>query len=106
MSPVDPRPTYPFYLAGRPAGGTASIAVTDEYSGEVISRVAEADAGDVDRAIGAAAGGVVISDAPAWRVEQMPYGGVKASGLGRGGGRFAIEEMTEIRLFAVRDPGT
>jgi acyl-CoA reductase-like NAD-dependent aldehyde dehydrogenase len=49
-------------------------------------------------------GGVVIGDSPAWRVDQMPYGGVKASGLGREGVRFAIEEMTEIRLLAVRDP--
>ena len=49
-------------------------------------------------------GGVVIGDAPAWRVDHMPYGGVKDSGLGREGVRYAIEEMTEIRLLALRDP--
>lgn len=34
----------------------------------------------------------------------MPYGGVKDSGLGREGVRFAIEDMTELRLMVVRDP--
>lgn len=47
-------------------------------------------------------GGVLIGDVPSWRVDHMPYGGVKASGLGREGVRFAMEEMTEIRLLAVR----
>jgi acyl-CoA reductase-like NAD-dependent aldehyde dehydrogenase len=49
-------------------------------------------------------GGVVIGDVPSWRVDNMPYGGVKDSGLGREGVRFAIEDMTEIRLMVVRDP--
>ena len=49
-------------------------------------------------------GGVVIGDVPSWRVDHMPYGGVKESGLGREGVRFAIEEMTEIRLMIVRTP--
>ena len=48
-------------------------------------------------------GGVVINDVPSWRVDNMPYGGVKDSGLGREGIRFAIEDMTEIRLLVVRD---
>ncbi len=48
-------------------------------------------------------GGVVINDIPAFRVDHMPYGGVKDSGLGREGIRYAIEDMTEIRLLAVRD---
>lgn len=47
-------------------------------------------------------GGVVINDVPSWRVDNMPYGGVKDSGLGREGIRFSIEEMTDIRLMAVR----
>ena len=49
-------------------------------------------------------GGVVIGDAPSWRVDHMPYGGVKDSGLGREGVRFAIEDMTEIRLMVIRTP--
>jgi acyl-CoA reductase-like NAD-dependent aldehyde dehydrogenase len=49
-------------------------------------------------------GGVVIGDVPSWRVDHMPYGGVKDSGLGREGIRFAIEDMTEIRLLVIRTP--
>lgn len=49
-------------------------------------------------------GGVVVGDAPSWRVDHMPYGGVKDSGLGREGIRYAIEDMTEARLLIVRTP--
>ena len=49
-------------------------------------------------------GGVVIGDVPSWRVDHMPYGGVKDSGLGREGIRYAIEDMTELRLLVIRDP--
>ena len=49
-------------------------------------------------------GGVVINDVPSWRVDNMPYGGVKESGLGREGVRFAMEEMTELRLLVLRTP--
>lgn len=49
-------------------------------------------------------GGVIIGDVPSWRVDHMPYGGVKDSGLGREGVRYAIEEMTEIRLLVIRAP--
>ena len=48
-------------------------------------------------------GGVVIGDVPSWRVDNMPYGGVKESGLGREGIRYAIEDMTEIRLMVLRN---
>jgi acyl-CoA reductase-like NAD-dependent aldehyde dehydrogenase len=50
-------------------------------------------------------GGVIIGDVPSWRVDHMPYGGVKDSGLGREGLRYAIEDMTEIRLLVIRTPG-
>jgi acyl-CoA reductase-like NAD-dependent aldehyde dehydrogenase len=48
-------------------------------------------------------GGVMINDAPAFRVDNMPYGGVKLSGAGREGVRYAMEEMTEPRMI-VLDP--
>lgn len=46
-------------------------------------------------------GGVMINDAPAFRVDNMPYGGVKGSGAGREGVRYAMEEMTEPRLIVI-----
>ena len=49
-------------------------------------------------------GGVVIGDVPSFRVDSMPYGGIKDSGLGREGVRYAIEDMTEQRLLVIRDP--
>ena len=48
-------------------------------------------------------GGVVINDVPSFRVDNMPYGGVKDSGLGREGVRYAIEDMTEMRLMVMRE---
>ena len=50
-------------------------------------------------------GGVVINDVPTYRVDHMPYGGVKDSGLGREGVRFAMEDMSELRLMVVARPG-
>lgn len=47
-------------------------------------------------------GGVIVGDVPSWRVDNMPYGGVKESGLGREGVRYAIEDMTEPRLLVLR----
>jgi acyl-CoA reductase-like NAD-dependent aldehyde dehydrogenase len=49
-------------------------------------------------------GGVIVGDVPSWRVDHMPYGGVKDSGLGREGVPFAMEDMTEIRLLVIREP--
>lgn len=49
-------------------------------------------------------GGVVIGDVPSFRVDNMPYGGVKDSGLGREGVKFAMEDMTEIRNLVIRTP--
>jgi glyceraldehyde-3-phosphate dehydrogenase (NADP+) len=46
-------------------------------------------------------GGVVVNDYPSFRVENMPYGGVKDSGVGKEGVRYAIEEMTELKLMVV-----
>jgi acyl-CoA reductase-like NAD-dependent aldehyde dehydrogenase len=49
-------------------------------------------------------GSVVIGDVPSFRIDHMPYGGVKGSGLGREGVRFAIEHFTERRLLLIRTP--
>lgn len=48
-------------------------------------------------------GGICINEVPSWRVDHMPYGGVKDSGLGREGVRWAIDDMTEPRLLVIRD---
>ena len=48
-------------------------------------------------------GGVIVGDEPSFRVDNMPYGGVKLSGLGREGIRHAIRDMTEERLLVIRD---
>lgn len=47
-------------------------------------------------------GGVIINDTPAFRADHMPYGGNRQSGLGREGVRYAIEEMTNIQMVAIR----
>lgn len=47
-------------------------------------------------------GGVMVNDVPAFRVDLMPYGGTKMSGVGREGPRYAIEEMTELKLICWR----
>jgi len=61
---------------------------------------------DIDRALYAArhieAGGVMINDAPSFRVDQMPYGGMKDSGLGKEGPKYACEEMTVMKMIAIK----
>lgn len=60
---------------------------------------------DLERALAAfdriETGGVIVNDVPTWRIDHMPYGGVKDSGLGREGPRYAIEEMTELKLLVI-----
>ncbi len=46
-------------------------------------------------------GGVIVNDVPTYRIDHMPYGGVKDSGVGREGPRYAIEEMTEPKLLVI-----
>jgi acyl-CoA reductase-like NAD-dependent aldehyde dehydrogenase len=50
---------------------------------------------------GIEAGGVIVNDVPTWRIDHMPYGGVKDSGIGREGPRYTIEEMTEPKLLVI-----
>jgi len=47
------------------------------------------------------AGGMIVNDVPTWRIDHMPYGGVKDSGAGREGPRYALEEMTEPKLLVI-----
>lgn len=61
---------------------------------------------DIDRVFKAVRrlnfGGVIINDTPAFRADHMPYGGNRQSGLGREGVRFAMEDMTNIQMVAIR----
>jgi acyl-CoA reductase-like NAD-dependent aldehyde dehydrogenase len=50
-------------------------------------------------------GGVIVNDVPTYRIDHMPYGGVKDSGLGREGLRYAMDDMTEIRIMVLAQPG-
>lgn len=47
-------------------------------------------------------GGVIINDIPTFRVDHMPYGGVKESGYGREGIKYAVEEMTELKFVTIK----
>ncbi|KAF0818651.1 MULTISPECIES: aldehyde dehydrogenase family protein [unclassified Cytobacillus] len=61
---------------------------------------------DVNKAFKAAkelqVGGVMVNDFPTFRVDHMPYGGVKMSGMGREGIKYAVEEMTELKLISFK----
>jgi acyl-CoA reductase-like NAD-dependent aldehyde dehydrogenase len=48
-------------------------------------------------------GGVIVGDAPTFRADQMPYGGIKASGVGREGLRFAMNDYTHERVLVLTD---
>ena len=52
-----------------------------------------------------AVGGVIVNDVPTYRIDNMPYGGSKDSGIGREGVRYAIEDMTELRIMVLAGPG-
>ncbi|MEH6887871.1 L-glutamate gamma-semialdehyde dehydrogenase [Priestia megaterium] len=93
-------------------GPVVAIAQYDEID-EVISKVNDSDYGlqaglftnDLQFAMKAAreieVGGLIVNDASAYRVDHMPYGGVKKSGNGKEGPKYAIEEMTEERIIVL-----
>ncbi len=95
-------------------GPVACIEAFDDFD-EAIARVNDSDfglqagvfTGKLAHALRAwdalEVGGVIVGDVPSFRVDNMPYGGVKQSGLGREGVRWAIEDMTEPRLLVLRD---
>ena len=92
------------------------VACIEEYTSlhSAIARVNDSDYGpqagiftrDLEKAFRAAhaveVGGFLINDVPQFRADQMPYGGIKLSGSGREGPRYAIEEMTEPKLISWR----
>jgi glyceraldehyde-3-phosphate dehydrogenase (NADP+) len=49
-------------------------------------------------------GALLVNEIPTFRADHMPYGGIKQSGLGREGVRYAIQELTEPKLLVVRTP--
>ncbi|MBU8690408.1 aldehyde dehydrogenase family protein [Priestia megaterium] len=93
-------------------GPVVAIAQYNEID-EVISKVNDSDYGlqaglftnDLQFAMKAAreieVGGLIVNDASAYRVDHMPYGGVKKSGNGKEGPKYAIEEMTEERIIVL-----
>ncbi len=50
-------------------------------------------------------GGLIVGDVPTWRIDPMPYGGTKDSGIGREGLKYAIEEMTELKIMVINREG-
>jgi acyl-CoA reductase-like NAD-dependent aldehyde dehydrogenase len=91
----------------------ASVIATDDYE-EALRQADATEFGlqvgvftrDIGRVLQAIRklnfGGVIVNETPAFRVDHMPYGGNRQSGLGREGVRFAMEEMTNIQLVAIR----
>jgi len=80
-----------------------ALAMVNESRFGLQAGVLTADVAKVQRAFEAIeAGAVIHGDVPSWRSDPMPYGGVKQSGVGREGARFATEEMTEPRLLVLR----
>jgi acyl-CoA reductase-like NAD-dependent aldehyde dehydrogenase len=97
-------------LSCREAFGPVVVINSYESLQEAIARVNTSDYGlqagiytrDIRNAFHAAhqvhVGGFLINEVPTWRADQMPYGGVKRSGSGREGPKYALEEMTEPKL--------
>jgi acyl-CoA reductase-like NAD-dependent aldehyde dehydrogenase len=95
-------------------GPVACIEAFDDFD-DALARVNDSDFGlqagvftaDLSHAMRAwdrlEVGGVIVGDVPSFRVDNMPYGGVKGSGSGREGVRAAIADMTEPRLLVIRD---
>jgi acyl-CoA reductase-like NAD-dependent aldehyde dehydrogenase len=95
-------------------GPVACIEAFDDFD-DALARVNDSDFGlqagvftaDLAHAMRAwdrlEVGGVIVGDVPSFRVDNMPYGGVKGSGSGREGVRAAIADMTEPRLLVIRD---
>jgi glyceraldehyde-3-phosphate dehydrogenase (NADP+) len=78
-----------------------AIAAADDSEFGLQAGIFTFDQRVIDAAVaGIDAGGIIVNDSSTFRVDHMPYGGVKQSGFGREGLRYAIEEMTELKLVA------
>jgi glyceraldehyde-3-phosphate dehydrogenase (NADP+) len=83
----------------------AAIAAVNDSMFGLQTGVFTNDLGGAWRAFGELeVGGVIVNDVPTYRIDHMPYGGVKDSGLGREGLRYAIDDMTEIRIMVLAQP--
>ena len=79
-----------------------ALAIADDSRFGLQAGVFTRDLDKVQKAFAALEVGAVIQgDIPSWRSDPMPYGGVKQSGVGREGPRYAVEEMTEPRLLVL-----
>lgn len=103
-------------LGGETVRTGAAFEVRGPYDGTLVGTVHSAGPAEIERAIGDAerafaatrklpawkreAGGIMINDSSTFRLDHMPYGGMKQSGFGREGLRYAIEEMFEMKLVA------
>ncbi len=102
-------------IGGRwqPAASGRTEEMTSPFDGAAVGTVPVADAGDVRAALDRAedgavraireidAGNVQISWTPLWRADLMPYGGLKASGIGKEGPRSAVAEMTDVKTVVL-----
>ena len=117
---------YPTVLAGVESGmkvvdeevfaPVASVIACDDFE-ESLRRANDTKFGlqvgvftkDIDRVLKAVSrlnfGGVIVNDTPNFRADHMPYGGNRQSGLGREGVRYAMEDMTNIQMVAIRQGG-
>ena len=94
----------------------ASVIVSDDFE-EALRQADDTEFGlqvavftrDIQRILRAVRrlnfGGVIVNESPSFRADHMPYGGNRRSGLGREGVRFAIEDMTNIQMVAIREDG-
>ncbi len=108
VNPADP-------LAAQEAFGPVVIIESVDNMSEALNRVNSSrfglQAGIFTRRIDVAeraisdlqVGGIIVNDIPSYRLDQMPYGGVKDSGIGREGARYAIEEMTNLKMVVINN---
>jgi acyl-CoA reductase-like NAD-dependent aldehyde dehydrogenase len=95
----------PLVVASRFADFEEAIAMVNDSSFGLQTGLFTNDLGAAWRAFGELeVGGVIVNDVPTYRIDHMPYGGVKDSGLGREGLRWAMEDMTEIRIMVLAQP--